>query len=230
MVDSLWQLIVHFIILTFKPEVLWNIAPLIIATMVIIFYFQRYSEERQGWNTYLTNSLVLLFVSLNLLRYLYTLDSSGFYNFFANGEKTIAVIFLMSAGFILTRFNFEHILPEKFARYISSPIAVNLVAYAVILFVYSPLEPSWIALGALAVIVVSLSLILNLIKIPIRMLLKYMEKEKEKEKIKSVKEAEFQLKEMEKEVKLRKNELYRMKKYEVEHSKKFMQKLLRYFR
>ena len=71
----------YFLALGLKTEVLWIIFPLAIATVVMLIYFGKYREEKPGWNSYVSNSLVLLFVSVILLRQIYNVDGSGFVNF-----------------------------------------------------------------------------------------------------------------------------------------------------
>ena len=58
---KLWDSVNYFLNLTLNEDVLWMVFPLLIATVVMLFYFEKYKDERPGWNTYVANSLVLLF-------------------------------------------------------------------------------------------------------------------------------------------------------------------------
>lgn len=219
MVETLegnWLLenIIHYLQLTLVPEVLWSVIPLAIATLLLIIYFQRYRTEKMGWNSYLSNSLVLLFVSLSLFRYIYNISGLGASNFITYSAKSIAAVFVLLIGFILIRFNFEHLLPERFADYVSNPLTVNLAAYAVVLFVYSSRPFSGKAFIALLFIVVVLSIMLHIIKIPLHWLFEYIKKEKEKEKVKSVKEIRYQIDELARQSDYWKKELKRIEKEE----------------
>tara|TARA_Y100000310_G_C20614546_1_gene779918 strand:+ start:594 stop:1295 length:702 start_codon:yes stop_codon:yes gene_type:complete len=186
----------YFLGLTFRTDVLWNVVPLIFATILVIFYFERYKDERPGWSAYLTNTLVLIFVSMALFRHIHGLSVDGFYNFVDYPDKTIVTAFVLLVGGLLMKFNFEHILPEKYTGYISSPLTINLMAYAAILFVFSSVKMSWIVFFALVLIVLLLSAILILIKIPLKKLIKLIKKEKKKERMKSLKEERHQIKEL----------------------------------
>ena len=199
--------VLYFLKLTLVPEILWSVLPLAISTLIVLAYFQRYEGEREGWNGYLANALVLLFVSMSLLRYIYGLTDLGTANFIENQAKSITVLFLLLIGFILVRFDFEHILPERFARHLNSPLTINIVAYAVILFVYSPREIGINDFFALLTIVLLISLIFNSIKIPLKYLFIYVEEEKKKEELKDVKEQRFQIDELQRELKYRKKAL-----------------------
>ena len=217
---SLIQTISYFWDLTFKLNVLWNIIPLAIATIVILMYFERYREEKAGWKTYLSNSLVLLFVSMALFRYIYTINGAGVFNYVDYLGKTIAAAILLLIGLILLRFNFEHILPERFAKYLGSILTINMIAYAIILFVYSTFPASWNDLFALLIITVTLLIILNLAKFPLDKIFDYIEREKRKEQIKNVKESKYQIGELKRDLKDREKQLTKVKVKEADQEKK----------
>ena len=220
MAASLGGIILYFLKLTAKPEVLWNVLPLAITAILIIVYFEKYRDERPEGNTFLTTSLVLIFVSMNLFRYIHGLSADGFYNFVDYPAKTIATALLLLVGSLTVRFNFEHLLPEKFSKHLSSSTTVHLVAYAVILFVYSSFELNWEVFFALLIIVVSLTIILHLFKMPLRRFFEYTRKQKEKERLKDAKEAKFQIDELKEELKYRNKELRKIRLKEAEREKK----------
>ena len=70
-ISEIYGDVLYFLKLTLVPEILWSVLPLAISTLVVLAYFQRYEVEREGWNGYLANALVLLFVSMSLFRYIY---------------------------------------------------------------------------------------------------------------------------------------------------------------
>lgn len=226
---AIYNTILSLLALIGEPEVLWNIIPLAFATLLIVIYFIRYNEENPGWNTYLTNSLVLIFVSMSLLRYIYNIDGAGAVNFIYYQAKSLATVFLLLIGSILLKFNFEHILPERFARHISSPLTINLSAFAIILFVYSELESNFEMFFSLVIIVIVLSIIFNLLKFPTKKLFKYIEKEKKKEKIKNVKEEKYQIDELKRQLRAKEKELKSIRKG-AEDEKKEALKLKRIIR
>ena len=227
---TLIQTISYFWDLTFKLNVLWNVIPLALATIVILFYFERYKEEKAGWNTYLSNSLVLLFVSIALLRYIYSIDGAGAFNFIEYFGKTIAAASLLLIGSILLKINFEHVLPERFAKYLGSVITVNLIAYAVILFVHSRFPASWNELFALLIILGILLIVFNLIKLLLDKIFPYIEKEKKKEQIKDVKEAKYQIGEIKQDLKYRERKLKKEKVKELDEEKEQAIKLKKIIR
>jgi len=121
------------------PGMLWIITPLVVALLLMEFYFSRYTKEELGWNTAVGNSLVLIFVSIDLLRHIY-----GDQNFLAMEitelllvKKTIIALVVAAASFLLLFTEFFHVLPKKFAFFVSSSLPVNLIAFFSIILVYS---------------------------------------------------------------------------------------------
>ncbi len=214
--ESLWK----FIQLIFVPEVLWAIFPLAIATILIMAYFERYKNERPGWNTYFTNTLVLLFVSMNLLRYIYYINGQGIQNFQIYPYKSITSVAVLIIGLLLLRINFDHLFPEKIAKYISSPLTINLIALGLILLVYSPENITLVNFIAVMIIILILSGILNLMRIPTKRIFKYVEKQKEKERLEDIKKEKKDIVRLKKELGERNKELQNIKLREADKQKK----------
>jgi len=219
MVIELFKYVRYFVDLSFTPEVLWNIAPLFIATALIVVYFEIYHKESYVWSSYLSNSLVLLFVSMALFRYLFSIDGGGYFNLVEYPAKSLATILLLFVGIGLTKFNFEHILPERFSRYVSSPLTVNLFAYGVILFVFASIKFNVFAVLSLIFLVSLLIVIFNIIRLPIGRLRGLIEREKRKERLKDTKEAVFEIDELKRELKSRDSELKQIRLKEAEKEK-----------
>ncbi len=216
LLSSIW----YFLALTFSIDVLWIVLPLAFATVLIIVYFERYKEEEPGWNTYFANSFVLLFVSVALLRFIYSVDSEGLVNFMDHSAESISSVALLCLGILISKFNFSHLLPERFTQYVSSPLTINLIAYAVILFVYSLQGFSWIAFFSLFIIVILLIVVFNLIKWPLDIFFKYVKKEKEREELESIREQKFQIDELKRTLRFKKRKLKNVIFKEVERKKK----------
>ncbi|MBT4446559.1 hypothetical protein HOA92_00745 [archaeon] len=111
------------------PSMVWIVVPLLIALTLMTIYFAKYKNEELGWNTALGNSLVLIFVSLNLFQHVYVV-----------GIQVATIILssiLLLLGIMLLFVNFTHYLPKRISYFISSPLPVNLIAYVAIAIVYS---------------------------------------------------------------------------------------------
>lgn len=148
------------------PGMLWIVVPLVIALLLMEFYFSRYTREELGWNTAVGNSLVLIFVSIDLLRNIY-----GDQNFLAIdlGElvavkKTLIALVIMGASFVLMFTEFFHMLPKRFAFFVSSTLPINLIAYLGIILVYSDIPLDGYTLIATIGLFVVLLLFFKLLK------------------------------------------------------------------
>lgn len=123
------------------PDIGWVLIPLLLTILMMELYFGHYSEEELGWNTAVGNSLVLIFVSVDLLRHLYgnmhflTADLSSL-PFFA---KTIIALVIAGLALFMLFSDFFHILPKKVAFAVSATLPVNLLAVFSIILVYGNL-------------------------------------------------------------------------------------------
>lgn len=220
MIHELYHAIISLLNITFGTDALWTVIPLLISTLLMVIYFGIYSKEKAGWNTHFSNSFVLIFVSIALLKFIYTFEDGGGYNFIDYFPKSLLIVALLSFGLILVRFNLGHVLPEKFSNYLSSSLTVNLMAYVIILLVYSEGELTWLLILAAIIIVLILMGLLVLIKIPMSKFSKYLKDQKRKDRLRNVREAGYQISELKRELKDRETELKKLELNEAEKEKK----------
>ena len=91
-------------------------------------------------------------------------------------------------GILLLSLNFKHFLPEKMAGMISSPLTLNLIAYVVILYVYSDIENNWIVFVSLVLLFFFLLIIFSLIGFILRKIFMYISEMKKKEELELIKQ------------------------------------------
>ncbi|RJQ18140.1 hypothetical protein C4573_00265 [Candidatus Woesearchaeota archaeon] len=139
-IPTLYQRVSDFITAPLHvPNMLWIITPLIASILLMEFYFGRYSQEELGWNTAIGNSLILIFVGIDLLRRIYgdinplTVNISELIIV----KKTIIAMVVIAGSFLLTFTEFFHMLPKKFAFLVSSHLPINLIACFSIILVYA---------------------------------------------------------------------------------------------
>jgi hypothetical protein len=126
------------------PKMFWISIPLILTFILKEYYFAKHAEEKFSWGTAFANSIVLLFVSLDLIRYIYTgYEFQSFKILFEETfVKAIIAISIGIFGILLTIGNFKHSIPESIAFIFSSPLIINVWAYFAIISVYTNvLEP-----------------------------------------------------------------------------------------
>lgn len=113
------------------PIMWWEIGPLLITMVISELYFSRYRKEPLGWNSAVSNSLVLFFVGSNLLHFLYL---EGLLDF--RTARTWMVLVLLSLGVLLFVINYFHRWPARVAFGISSALIINTFAFATTIVVH----------------------------------------------------------------------------------------------
>ncbi len=148
-------------------DMIWIVIPLGITLLLMEFYFGRYSKEEIGWNTAVGNSLVLIFVCLDLLRYMY--GDTSFFGAIREIPvaslplKTVVALAIGAYGLTLMFFDFFHFLPKRFAFFVSSTLPINLIAYISIVIVYADLPIDYMTLIASLSILIGLFLLFGVI-------------------------------------------------------------------
>jgi hypothetical protein len=142
-----------------ETSMLWILIPLLFATFFMEFYFGRYKTEELGWNTAYGNSMVLIFVSIDLLRHLYSSHSG-----FVFDLPLLLVMVVIFVGVLLTMLDFFHILPKKLAFSISSKFPMNFLAIIAVLIIYNPaVKVDWAAIVAVILLMLVLYAFIALI-------------------------------------------------------------------
>jgi hypothetical protein len=140
-----------------NENLLWILIPLFLTLILMELYFGRYEKEELGWNTAFGNSLILIFVSANLINHLVN------NNLWADPIKTGVILTLILIGFILTLLDYFHALPEKLAFAVSSKFPISFIAFLAILFVYIDIPIDQITLLAFVLIFIAAYIIISII-------------------------------------------------------------------
>ncbi|MBT3262501.1 hypothetical protein HN992_00210 [Candidatus Woesearchaeota archaeon] len=141
------------------PEMLWIAAPLIITLFLTELYFSRYQFEELGWNSAYGNALVVVFVALDIFRYLFNhqmLETMSL--------KLALAISVAMLAVLLTVINFLHILPENMAYGLSSKLPLNFIAYIGLILIYSEIPIDFLTLAASIVLLVIVSTVIILLR------------------------------------------------------------------
>lgn len=157
--SNVWQ---RFLEIVYSPfnfaNMLWILVPMLAILLLIEFYFGVYVEEDLGWNTAFANTLVLLFVGLDLGRHLY---ESGL--LFLDKTKTVIVIAVLIESILLAFLDFFHLFPERLAFKMSSHLPINFVAISAIILVYTNIKADFITISAIVLLAIFMALIIGLI-------------------------------------------------------------------
>jgi len=129
-----------------NKNMLWILLPLLIALFLMELYFGHYKEEELGWNSAVSNSIVLFFVGMNLCAYLFSknmlvgLTSVAPEVLEVASQKTFIAFIIILESIFLLLLNFFHLVSKKFAFGISSALIMNFVGVIAIILVYSDIS------------------------------------------------------------------------------------------
>jgi hypothetical protein len=157
-------------------EMLWIILPLFFTLIVMEFYYDRHDDEEMSWGAALANSLVLIFVAIDLIKVSFNnatpwavLKQVVLY-IFSDAQLDIApqvlllIIFLGCLGIGVTIINYFHLLPKRIAYIVSGHPPINFLAFFAIAIVYSthtnhpiPFDMATLVAGALLFVLILLA-------------------------------------------------------------------------
>lgn len=152
-IASLWDIIsapLH------HTHMQWIVIPLVVTFCLTEFYFFRHPDEELGWNAALMNSLVLVFIAIDLTKTIFHEQpplavARLFLTSLSTGEHLssfLVISFIGCLGLFLAIVNYFHMLPRRIAFIISSHPIINYIAYVAIVIVYSEKAGDPVALGA----------------------------------------------------------------------------------
>ncbi|MEW6748965.1 MAG: hypothetical protein AB1295_04630 [Candidatus Micrarchaeota archaeon] len=147
------EVLARLSILVFAPlndqHLLWAALPLVLATLFMTLYFGKYSKEELGWNTAFGNTMVFLFVSLNLIQRMFYSDGVGSWdNVFSNTFYLSISSALVASAFFLMLITYYHLLPKRAAFFLFSAPPVNVSVYVLMTIIYAGVPADSITLVA----------------------------------------------------------------------------------
>jgi len=113
------------------PETVWIIIPLVLSVILLELYFGWYPREDLGFHGALENTVFLIFVGVDLIKYL-ILEHRTITN-----VKVFMIGFIVVYGIIVAGLDFFHKLSRNIALKISSKSVVGFTAYIGIIVIYS---------------------------------------------------------------------------------------------
>ena len=126
------------------PLMFWELGPQLLALFITELYFNRYRSERLGWNSAMSNSLVLIFVGSNLLHFLFLEEVINFAE-----ARTLVPLGLIFLGLLLFFMNYFHRWPDYIAFGLSSALVIHTFALASIVIVHLGLYFDWYSIFAM---------------------------------------------------------------------------------
>ncbi|MDY6769585.1 MAG: hypothetical protein SVU88_01295 [Candidatus Nanohaloarchaea archaeon] len=114
------------------PDFLPSLIPIFLGLVVIELYFGRYEREPLGWNSAVSNAVLLIATALTLIIRLNLLQA-------ASGPRYIVAYSILVLGTVILLLNFYHVWPASIAFSVSSGFVVYTLVYIAIAWVYEEL-------------------------------------------------------------------------------------------
>jgi hypothetical protein len=147
------------------PEIIWAAAPLIIALVFMTFYFGRYKGEELGWNTAFGNTMVFIFMAINLIKKMYFDTGIGTIDgILDNPLYLLLSIGLILAGFLLMFITYFRLIPKELAFFMFSTPPLNVTIYVITTMIYSDVPADLITLVAALILLVIILVVTTILK------------------------------------------------------------------
>jgi len=150
-----------------NQEMLWIAIPLFITTLFMTLYFGRYRSEEVGWDTLFGNTMIFLFIAIDMIKRMYAEDGGTLASLLENRFYLALTLMLMGASLVLMIISYFRLVSKRFANLFFSIETMHVSVYAIMSIVYAGVAADWITLAA---VLVFLALIIIVVKI-IRLLI-----------------------------------------------------------
>jgi len=128
------------------PRMLWILIPAILSILLMEIYFWRYPRLNIEYHKSMENTIFLLFISFDLLRYL-VMDTTY------NPLKIYLSIAFIAFSIIIALLDFYHKLPVALLSRLSSKFIIAFVSYLVVVLIYSDMLDAISAIGLVYILI-----------------------------------------------------------------------------
>lgn len=147
------EVVIRFLELLRAPidnsDILWSAIPLLIATLFIMIYFGKHQKEELGWGTAFGNTMVFLFVAIEIIKKMYYHGGNGsIENIIQNGVYLPLTIGLITTSIGLMTLTYFQILPKRLAFFLFSAPPINVTVYVLMTMVYANVKADHITILA----------------------------------------------------------------------------------
>lgn len=128
-----------------NPDFIPTLTPILLGLLVIELYFGKYTFEELGWNSAVSNSVLLITTGLTLILRLNLLGLPP------AGARAAVAYGVLGLGFVILLLNFYHVWPAEIAFNVSSGFVAYTLVYIAIAAVHEgmPVDDATLTAGAL---------------------------------------------------------------------------------
>jgi len=134
--EILVRLIQIVLVPYFEYSVIWVIAPLLFALIMIQMYYGKYKTEQMGWNSAFGNTVSLMWAIAILVKFMY--EQYGlWYSWNTPGLQGQIILIMALTVMTISLFviNYNHAIPRKLAVFLSDTIPTTIIAYLSIVII-----------------------------------------------------------------------------------------------
>jgi hypothetical protein len=139
-------------------DLLWLIVPLFLMWIVLEVYFAKHKKEKLGWNTALANGITLGWLSLQSMRYLFSIEADGFW------LRFVVNIVILLYAILIIYFSFSHKISEKWDFWLASPTPVYFLGMFAIIWGFGLLAVTWWVLLDLLILFIVIVILLRIFR------------------------------------------------------------------
>lgn len=142
MLDALYQIGHSFVV---DVSLWWYLTPIILLWVMLEIYFGKYKQEKLGWNTSLGNAVTLTWISVESMRYLFSVQPNNFWFRFG------VIILIMLYAVLIIYLSFSHKISARATYTLASPTPIYFLCTVTILWGHGTLElTKWVVLDLVA--------------------------------------------------------------------------------
>lgn len=120
-----------------EPSLLWQVAPILLLWVILVFYFATHKHEKLGWNTSLANGISLFWVVVSGMQHIFSDDGAHF-----SWVKFIVFSIITVYALAIVYVSFQHKLPATWTYGLASHNLIYYLSYLSILYAHDMIYPT----------------------------------------------------------------------------------------
>jgi len=159
------------------PDMLWFAIPLLLTSIGMALYAGRYKTEEMSWAAIFANTMVFVFVSLDIIREIYeSTVPPSWENITTNPIFFSFSLALLGFGVLSGLIIYFHLVPKRIASALFWNLPVNVSAYVIMTVVYAQVAFDWYTIGAAVILFLIVFGLLRLLQHFQKLFMKHVEK------------------------------------------------------
>ena len=130
-----------------RPELLWQLAPVILMWGVMEVYFGLHKKEELGWNTALGNGISLFWIIISAMQFIFNNKEHVF-----SWDRFYVILFITIYAIFLIYISFRHSFSAKFTYVMGAPTMIYFFSYIALIYAFGLIDASLPMITAIALL------------------------------------------------------------------------------